>query len=148
MALTSIPKKISDTSPASASTAIGDTVGGLSAFDTINVFATLTGATGGVLDVYLQGSSDNGVTWYEVAHFAQIPAAQAARTYKFTFVLDSTITQVGTGTAGSAGTAVIAANTVVPGHPGDMMRAVYVAGASTSAGAAQVINIYGHNARR
>lgn len=148
MAISSVPKKISQTSPSSATTELSNPVYGLGGFDTIVVFAKLQGATGGTLDVYLQGSFDGGVTWYEVAHFAQMAAAAAQKTYKVTFVLNSTITQVGEGTAGAAGTAVLAAGAVAPGHPGDAMRAVFVAGASTSAGAAQTINIFGTNTRR
>lgn len=148
MALGPGNKRITGTSPAAASTALSQTVGGLAGYDLVTVFAKVQGATGGTLDVYLQGSFDDGVTWYEVAHLPQLAAAAAQRTYKLTFSLSSAITAVGEGTSGSAGTAVVAANTIVAGHPGDLLRVVYVAGASTSAGATQTFNIHGTNARR
>lgn len=147
MAFSSIPKKITDTSPASASTAAGDTVNGMGAFDAITILATLTGATGGTLDVYLQSSWDGGTTWYDLVHFTQLAAAGAARTYKATLALSTTITTVGKGSVGTPGVA-LAANTVAAGHWGDQIRAVYVAGVGTSAGAAQLIEIFGSNARR
>jgi hypothetical protein len=60
------PKKITGTSPSSASTAVlGTAVFGLSDCDIIRVYATLQGATGGTLDVYLQTSFDGGTTWYD-----------------------------------------------------------------------------------
>ncbi len=148
MGLELVTKKIATTSPATAITSISASVGGLAAFETVTVLATLTGATGGVLDVYLQGSFDGGVTWYEVCHFTQVAAAAAAKVYTVVFANAAAMTQVGTGTAVSAGTAVLTAGTIVGGHPGDQLRAVYVAGASTSAGAAQTFLVHGTNARR
>lgn len=146
--LGTIPKKISDTSPASASTAVSAaTLRDMSAFDAITILATLTGATGGTLDVYLQSSWDGGVTWYDLVHFTQLAAAGVVRTYKATLALSTTITTVGKGSVGTPGVALAAA-TVAAGHWGDLIRAVYVAGASTSAGAPQLIEIFGSNARR
>jgi hypothetical protein len=49
---------------------------------------------------------------------------------------NTTITTVGTGTS-----PVLAANTFLGGHPGNQVRALYVAGAGTAAGAAQSIEI-------
>lgn len=132
---------LSSTSPAAASTVIGPTILGLYAFASLSITATLTGATGGVLDIYLQVSPDNGTTWVDYAHFAQLSAGAAATTKCFTVsrgAQQTTITAVGTGT-----TPVLAANTVVGGDFCDRMRVLYVAGASTSAGAAQTILVSG-----
>jgi hypothetical protein len=131
---------LSSTSPASASTAVGATVTGLGAFRSLDVFATLTGATGGVLDVYLQTSPDGGTTWVDYAHYVQIAAADGAANKRFLVTnggQQTTVTTVGTGT-----TPALAANTVLGGDFGDRMRVVYVAGASTSAGAAQTILLF------
>lgn len=147
MGIATIPKKITGTSPAAASTAVSAAVADCGAFDCITVLATLTGGTGGTLDVYLQSSWDGGVTWYDLVHFTQLAAGGAARTYKATLALSTTITTVGKGSVGTPAVALAAA-TVAAGHWGDMIRAVYVAGASTSAGATQLIEIFGHNARR
>lgn len=146
--IASIPKKISDTSPAAASTAVSAaTARDMAGFDAITILATLTGATGGTLDVYLQSSWDGGTTWYDLAHFTQLAAAASAVTYKATLALSTTIVTVGKGSTGTPAVA-LAANTVAGGHWGDLIRAVYVAGVGTTVGAAQLINIYGTNARR
>lgn len=137
---------VADTSPAAASTAVSaTTIKGLEAFDSIAVYATITGATGGTLDVYLQSSWDDGVTWYDYAAFPQVAAAGAARTYAVVVpgctVTDAT-TVVAKGSLGTPGVA-LAAGTVVGGPWGKWMRVVYKAGASTSAGAAQSILFVG-----
>lgn len=141
--ISSIPKKVTGTSPASASTAAGNTVNDMGAFDTVKVIAELQGATGGTLDVYLQGSWDGGTTWYDVVHFPQLAAGASAVVYTTTLALDSNIYTVGKNM-----TPALAANSVAGGHWGDKVRALYVAGASTSAGAPVAIYFYGTNARR
>lgn len=129
---------VSDTTPASASTAAGDTFRGLADFEALTVVANLVGATGGTLDVYLQTSHDGGTTWYDWARFPQLAAAAGAIKYRFGVPTagESLITVVGAGTSPA-----LAANTIVGGFWGDSMRALYVAGASTSAGAAITIDI-------
>jgi hypothetical protein len=141
--------RISDTSPASAITAIGDTVGGLSRYDALGIRATLTGATGGALDVYLQTSYDSGTTWYDYVHFAQLSAGAAVSTVAVGLPPAgvTALTAVGKGTL-STPSVGLAASTVIGGPWGDLMRAVYVGGASTSAGAAQIIEILGYQAKR
>lgn len=135
---------ITDTSPGSASTAIGDTVKGLADFDWFSVDAQLVGATGGTLDVYLQRKVDSDL-WADWLHFPQLTAGAAAVKYSAQSGSDKTIHAVGNGSDASAGTPALAANTLVGGHPGDQLRAVYVAGAGTSAGAAVVIKVCGWN---
>lgn len=140
---------ITDTSPAAAGTAVSAaTLGGLGRFDALSFFVTITGATGGTIDVYLQTSFDGGTTWYDYAHFAQSAAAAAAVTKYFAVPnSDATgLTTVGKGTLASPGVA-LAASTILGGAWGDLMRAVYVAGASTSAGATQTIAVVGYQSR-
>ncbi len=136
---------IADTSPAAASTAIGDTVGGLSKYDAITILGTLQGGTGGTLDVYIQTSFDAGVTWYDYVHFAQKADGAAATTVAVSFPPAgvTALTAIGKGSL-STPSVGLAANTVIGGVWGDMMRAVYVAGAGTSAGTAQTISIVGY----
>lgn len=129
---------IADTSPAAASTAVGTVIGGLGDFHAFRIDAALVGATGGVLDVYLQRKIKDNV-WADWAHFTQLTAGNAA--VKWTLVagvpvLSTTLTSsFGIGTDAAPGVA-LAANTFIGGHPGSAIRPVYVAGASTSAGAA------------
>jgi hypothetical protein len=136
---------ISDTTPAAASTAIGDVIVGLGNYDSLQIVADLVGATGGTLDVYLQTSPDGGTTWYDYAHFPQLLAAAAAIRYMVNVSsrTTSSIVVVGKGT-----TPALALNTVVGGTWGDRLRALYVAGAATSAGAAITISIVGYTRRR
>jgi len=135
---------IGETSPAAASTVVGTKFCGLNdAVEGICVVATLTGATGGTLDVYLQTTYD-GTTWVDFAHFAQL-AGGAAATIK-AFAVTRGATQATITTVGVNGAPALAANTVLSGMLGKSIRAVYTAGAGTAAGAAQVIRI-GRNSR-
>lgn len=132
---------LSLTSPSSASTTTpaNGVITGVGTFTNMSVVATLTGATGGTLDVYIQASHDC-VTYFDYAHYAQITAAASAVT-KFWAVTketqQTTPTTVGTGTA-----VALTANTVVGGDYGNCLRVVFVAGSGTSAGAAQTLSFY------
>lgn len=132
---------ISDTSPASASTALGSKVEGLDALESVTVDADLVGATGGTLDVYLQRKVADNV-WRDWIHFTQLTAGGSAVKYTVMPSAPTSITTVGTGTD-SAATPALAAAGNAGGHPGTSVRAVYVAGSSTSAGAAIVIRLSG-----
>ncbi len=138
---------ISDTSPSSATTTVGDTATAsdnatfLGVFDWFTIDATLTGGTGGTLDVYLQRKVTDDV-WADWLHFPQLAAGASAIRYCANTGASTSITTVGGGSDASPGVA-LAANTFIGGHPGFAVRSVYVAGASTSAGAAQVIRITG-----
>lgn len=133
---------IADTSPSSASTAVSaSSVTGLEKFDWIAIEADLAGATGGTLDVYLQRKLGDNL-WRDWLHFTQLASGAAAVKYSAQSSSSTDIVTVGGGTTAAPGVA-LAANTFVGGHPGTEIRAVYVAGASTSAGAAQTIRIYG-----
>jgi hypothetical protein len=142
---------ISDTSPATASTAIGSYAKGLLAYDWFTIDALLVGATGGTLDVYLQRqvateAEVTGEVWVDWLHFTQLAAGAAAVRYSVQSGSTSTIATVASATLASAGTPVLSAGSFIGGHPGDKVRAVYVAGASTSAGAAVKIYITGWRA--
>jgi hypothetical protein len=127
-----------ETTPAAASTvASASLAAGLGGFDSGVITAELVGATGGTLDVYIQWSNDGGTTWYDLVHFPQLAAAAPAVKYSAPLLRlgqQATPTVIGKNT-----TPVLAANTIVAGEFGDRLRALYVAGASTSAGASVTI---------
>lgn len=131
------------TSPAAASTVAGTATAAilLRNADRLVIDASLVGATGGTLDVYIQRrvAAD---TWRDWIHFPQLAAAAAAIRYTATVTGDeaTALVVVGQGTDAAPGVA-LAANTVVNCIPGDAIRFVFVAGASTSAGAAQSVLI-------
>jgi hypothetical protein len=124
------------TTQAAAGTLAHTAVTGLGAYNSMTVYASLVGATGGTLDLYLQYSPDSGTTWVDFAHYAQLAAGASAVQKLFTITKD---TSTAITTVGSGSTPVLAANTVVNGDWGDRIRLVEVAGASTSAGAAIVL---------
>lgn len=129
-----------DTSPASATTAVGTTLPGFGDFDSFLCLATLQGATGGTLDVYLQISPDGGTTWIDFVHFAQL-AASAAQVNK-TFSVTRSVQQLALQSVGTGISPALAANTVLGGNFGDRIRTLYVAGVGTSAGATQTVTFY------
>jgi len=133
---------LSDTSPSAASSAAGTSRAyGLADCDSVTVIGSLVGATGGTLDVYIQTSHDDGTTWFDWAHFAQLASGAAAIKAMFHQGRDNnaSVTTVGTGT-----TPALAASTVVGGGWGNQMRLAFTAGASTSAGAAIAVTIVGN----
>jgi hypothetical protein len=129
------------TSAAAAGTSVLQVIDGLARFDAFTIDALVQGATGGTLDLYLQrlvDSSGPGV-WFDWARIAQLAAGAAAKAYSLGFDTGAAapaITNVGQFTTAGAGTAVLAAGSIAPVHPGDQLRVVGVAGAGTSAGAA------------
>lgn len=139
---------ISGTSPAavSAGAVVGLQVNGLDDYDALHIEAALVGATGGTLDVYLQTNpSQDGVTWVDYAHYAQLAAGAAATTLAMTVSLAGqqlTPTLVGTNL-----TPALATTGALGGAWGRSMRAVAKAGAGTSAGAAVAITITGQSPR-
>lgn len=138
-------QSITGTTPNSATTAtVGSEVTGLGNYPDITVTADLVGATGGTLDVYVQRwdqeIASGAGNWVDWIHFPQLAAGAAAIRYAVNAaqVASSGITAVGVGL-----TPALAANTATGGHPGDKVRAIATAGASTSAGAAISISIRG-----
>lgn len=132
---------IAETTPAAASTVVGGVVSGLGNYQFVRIDAALVGATGGTLDVYLQRLIKPG-SWTDWIHFAQLLAGASAVNYSAIawHGLSTTITTSNRGTD-STPSVSLAAATFLGGHPGDVVRAVYVAGVSTSAGAAISIDL-------
>ena len=131
-------------SPSSATTVVqASPLTGLGDYHSLLIYASLLGATGGTLDVYLQGSPDSGTTWVDLVHFPQLAAAATAKGYvvQITRGVSSGSAPIVVNTANN--TPVLAANTIAPGDWGDRLRYVFVAGASTSAGANQTILVSG-----
>ena len=141
--------RISVTSPAAASTVVSTEVTGLDKYDSLIILAVLAGGTGGTLDVYLQVATkeeDGAATeWVDYAHFAQIADGAAAIKRLWSVTRHAQITSIATIGIGTASTPAVAlaANTILGGEFGSRMRVVFVAGAGTSAGAAQIIDIIG-----
>jgi hypothetical protein len=131
---------LDDTSPAVAGTAAGgDIVEGLRSFQSIDLFATLRGAVGGTLDVWVQ--SRHGATWYDLAHFPQLAAAAPAIVYRLPLSRYGDVVAavvIGTGLV-----PILAVNVAVPGDFGDALRLVYTAGGGTNAGAVQSVQVCG-----
>jgi hypothetical protein len=108
-------------------------------YDAVLIAAELKGATGDVLDVYVQMSPDMGLNWYDIVHFAQLTAGVALKSY-LAPISNATTTTAPTLT-GKNLVPALAVNTVVNGAFSDRMRLVMVAGAATSLGAAVVVRI-------
>lgn len=131
------------TTSASAGTTAITGVTGLDTYGYCVVYAKIQGATNGTLDFYVQTSFDGGTSWVDVGHFAQLAAGAAAvgnialmgrggTALSYTPIVVNT----------ASGTPVLAANTFLAGVLGNALRVVYVAGAGTTAGAAQTITAY------
>lgn len=133
-------------SPAAASTLLGTAALGtasdlgvdLAGFRSCRVEATLTGATGGTLDVYLQTSYDGGTTWTDYAHFAQVAGSAAASVQGFT---SSSSEGDPMNAAGQGSTPSLGAGSARKGVMGSFVRLAMVAGAGTSAGATQKVTL-------
>lgn len=124
------------TTAAAAGTNVLATVknGPLALGKSMTVYASLIGATGGTLDLYLQFSPDGGTTWVDYAHFGQLAAGASAIMKAFSVSRagqQTTLTTVGAGTSPALG-----AGTVLGGDWGDQLRVLAVSGAGTTAGAA------------
>ena len=119
--------------------------GPLDLYDGVLIEAELVGATGGPLDVYIQTSANDGVDWWDFAHFLQLAAAAPAVKYVVTASLYSQTTApivVGKNLAPA-----LAAGAFVNGAFTDRMRLLFVAGALTSAGAAVKVSVQGQRVR-
>jgi hypothetical protein len=141
-----IQKRIVETSPSAPGVMIGTVAtASFAQFDTIRLYATLTGGTGGALDVVLEESFDQ-IEWFEFFRFPQV-AAGVTETWRATSVLQDGIMKVGLSSLLTS-QQVIAANTNGAGPWGDFIRAKYIAGAGTTAGATQIIRLVGTTSSR
>lgn len=141
--------QFNETSPAAAGTAVSSVAvngsdsttagicsGRLDEMLGLSLIGELVGATGGVLDVYVQAEFLG--QWYDVAHFPQLSAGGAAITTVFTLGAKAAADAV----IGKATSPVLAAGTCA-GLWGDQLRLVMVAGTSTSVGAAVKVTVVG-----
>jgi hypothetical protein len=104
--------------------------------DYVVLLAQLTSLTGGTLDVVIQESWDFGVTWDDVAHFAQLAGGAAAISYRFVIG-----PQLGLPTATVVGTLaaavpVLAASKFADAPWANTLRLVSTTGSGTSGAAA------------
>lgn len=138
------------TSPAAPGTAAQTPITGLGGFRSVAIYAGLTGATGGTLDITFQFSPDGGTTWVDYARFAQIAGGAAIIHRAWMFSKDQPRPTVlgdaagagvivGPATVGVGTTPAITAASALGGEWGDRLRIVAVAGGGTSAGAVQSI---------
>jgi hypothetical protein len=130
------------TSPSGASTVAGPSIKSVwfGRAHRLLIDATIVGATGGVLDVYLQRKVASDV-WRDWVHFTQATAGAAAAHYQFVVTGELTAITAGNGGTDSTPAVSLAANTALNILPGEELRWVFVAGASTSAGALQTVRI-------
>ena len=146
------PLVLTGTSPAAAGNSVLATMRGLARYSAIRIDASLLGATGGTLDLYLQrrvqlGSGVSSV-WVDWLHFAQLAAGAAAVHYS-SYAGDNdpnpNVTVVGQMNDDlSSGAFALATGTFIGGLPGDAVRLCAVAGGSTSAGAVQTVYLTGY----
>jgi hypothetical protein len=104
----------------------------------ITVVAELIGATGGTLDIFLQGGNPDG-GWFDVVHFAQLAAGAAAINYSTqisNLAQPSSAAPVAVGTGVHSGSTGLAAGTTVQGLAYSMYRLLMCSGSGTTAGAA------------
>ena len=133
------------TSPAAASTVIatGQHMAGLNRWRNFVIDANITGGAVGTIDVILQRRvgvvSDD--VWADWIYFPQV-AATIVESYSVAVSSTSGgIFEVEQATAAAPGTPVLAANTLVGGHPGNEVRVVFIAGSGETTGAVQTIHI-------
>lgn len=119
---------------------VGKPVGGLNEYDRFTVYASLVGAVGGTLDVYVQRKLKADL-WVDWIHFTQLAGGAASVAYCVSDVDmrtgDVPVVVGGTNDAG-VGAPALANSTVAPGHPGDVVRVLAVAGAGAAAAAVTV----------
>lgn len=140
-----------ETSPAAAGTAAsvnpvpystapnGIAAGQLDDYAALVFVAELQGATGGVLDVFIQNWFND--TWYDFAHYNQLAAGAAATILAFSV---SSANQTNTHTVvGKNLVPLLAAGSVIAGAWGDRFRLVMKAGAGTTLGAPVTVKILG-----
>lgn len=108
--------------------------------DSMSVTAELVGATGGVLDIYIQTSFDGGTKWWDYVHFAQLAAGASAIRYAFT-ASPVAVQNANPVVVGINLTPALAANTILGGAWGDRFRLVMVAGGGTTVGAAVSVRL-------
>ena len=136
-------KKITVDSPDAAGTVVHSEIfTGLDAGDHFKIVATTLGATGGDLNIYLQGYTSE--DWFDVASLPTIAAGDPALslTGKLYRHSEPLFRFFNWSTVGLGAAPALWASDVDPGDFSDRLRIVCVAGAGTSAGAEQMISIF------
>jgi hypothetical protein len=145
MSAPSILKALTDVTPTSATTVPSAKTAsgtGFEALCAILEFTAPSGGMGGTLNVYVQGSWDQGVTWWDLVAFTQLASGAATVRQKISPIGSNTIVTVGKNTSPA-----LAAGTCAGGPWGDQIRALYVAGSGTTTGATVSVYIVGTNSR-
>jgi hypothetical protein len=137
----SSPATVASSQPVVGSLSTAGVAAQLDLWNGLFVEAVLQGATGGTLDVYIQNSPDEGATWYDYAHFAQVAAAASSSSSVFS--VSSGAQNLTLVTVGKNLSPALPAGTVVGGPWGDRFRLVMVAGTGTTAGAPVLVTIVG-----
>lgn len=122
--------------PNAAGTNAEAAVTGFKAFSRLSIVATITGITGGTLDVYVQRSPD-GVTYYDLIHFPSAAAGDAAVTYVVDLEPCNDFLIIGKDTSPALEEGGVA------GLWSDRLRVLEVTGAGASAGAALNVRALG-----
>ena len=132
---------LSTVSASAAGTVVTSTSPSIMIYRNLEIVAQLQGNTGGTMDMYLQTSPDNGLTWYDYIHFPQRAAGAAVAAYHTTVARDGgqTATPI---VVGAGIVPALAANAVVGGSFGTMLRVVIVSGGGTTVGKPQTISMY------
>jgi hypothetical protein len=117
-------------------------------YESIGVVAELTGATGGTLNVYLQNSGDQGLTWFDMIAWPTITAG-ASVVYYSSPLSQSTTTSTTTIVGKGASPALVAGanGAVVNGAFSSRLRLVMVAGSGTTAGASVIVRLAAQRSR-
>ncbi len=120
--------------------------GPLDDYDALQITAELQGGNGGTLDVYVQTSPDQGVTWYDFVHFATLASNAAVTPFAVTASLYTQA--VAPVLVGKNLTPALAAATFVSGAFSDRVRLLFVAGAGTVAGRPQKVTVLAQRTSR
>ena len=108
-------------------------VNGFKSCSAITIIASIRGGAGGVLDVYIQDSSD-GVKFYDYVHYTQLLAGGALVTHSYSpSPIDNTLKLIG-----FDATPALAANSARGGHWFDQLRVLFVAGAGVAVAAQDI----------
>jgi hypothetical protein len=114
-------------------------------YESIGVVAELMGATGGTLNVYLQNSGDQGLTWFDMIAWPTI-AAGASVVY-YSSPLSQSTTTTTTTIVGKGALPALVPGSVVNGAFSSRLRLVMVAGSGTTAGASVIVRLAAQRAR-
>lgn len=119
-------------------------------FDAINCVLEIGAtATGGTLDVYVQVSADEGITWTDIIHFKQHLTGDGNVIYEAP-MSNATTTTAPTAVGKNLNPALSAGTTgtVINGAFSDRMRLVMVAGSGTTVGVTVNMKLFAQTSQR